>query len=314
MNQAVTICMIGVIYHLVKDTKKVFIFLTVLFISLLVILALVLPDSKLFGNNEAIYFHDLPNGDNLTLIKGFTVWRALTDLTILLFTFSTYMLVAKNSNVFNRKNAIVFYAGLGLILFTALYDHFVDMDRINSIYLLPLAIFLFYMILNFIPFKFLLEEVAETDMISQQEKKWKNLVIEADVIVVGLNRMGHVEFVNPFFLELTGYDENEVIGKDWFEFFIPSKESYTVQSAFIEILDFEFHPHYYNPVLTKSKEEKMVRWFNVRTRDQNENITGSLSIGVDITEDLREKEEIIKKLNAAQDLIDRLKKNNPQES
>jgi PAS domain S-box-containing protein len=146
-------------------------------------------------------------------------------------------------------------------------------------------------------------------MISQQEKKFRNLVNDADIIVVGLNRMGNVEFINPFFLELTGYQEDEVIGKDWFEFFIPPNESYNVQGAFIEALVSDFHPYYENPVLTKSKEEKMIRWYNVRTRDQNENIIGSLSIGVNITEDLREKQDIVRKLKAAEELIDHLKNN-----
>ncbi|MCK7460848.1 MAG: PAS domain-containing protein [Sphingobacterium sp.] len=125
-------------------------------------------------------------------------------------------------------------------------------------------------------------------------------------MVVGLNRMGHVEFVNPFFFELTGYKEDEVIGKDWFEFFIPPKEYYNVQGAFIEILTYEFHPDYLNPILTKNKEEKMIRWFNVRTTTQQGKISGSLSIGIDMTRDTLEKESLLKKLKEAEHLITKL--------
>jgi PAS domain S-box-containing protein len=217
------------------------------------------------------------------------------------------MLLAKKLKSVNQKKLTTVFTGSALMFVAAFYDQLVDLGFINSIYLLPFALFLYYMILNFIPYLFLLEEVAENMQISQREKKWRNLIYDINVIVVGLNRMGTVEFVNPYFLKLTGYHEDEILGKDWFEFFIPSKESYKVQGAFIEALESEFHPDYINPILTKSKEERIIRWYNVRTRDINENITGSLSIGVDITEDLREKEDIINKLKTAQELIDKLK-------
>jgi PAS domain S-box-containing protein len=310
LTQSVTICLIGVIFYLLKDARKVIVFLHVVFICLLVILSFLIPDNLLFGNDEGINLLDLSNSDKIPIIgKGFTWWRAITDMTMLMFAFSTVMLLMKGLKTAHHKKIIVLFSGTGLILLAALFDHFIDFGLIRSVYLLPFAVFSLYLILNFIPFLYLLEEVAENNKIIMQEIKWQNLVNEADVIVVGLNRMGHVEFINPFFLELTGYQEDEVIGKDWFEFFLPPNVSYTVQGAFIEILNFEFHPHYNNPILTKSKEEKMIRWFNVRTRDQHENITGSVSIGVDVTEDLREKEDVINKLKVAQDLIDNLKIN-----
>jgi len=302
------ICMLGVVFYLFKDTKKLFILLKVSIISFLMILSFIIPDNLLFGNNEAIYFHNLTNSDNIPVIgHGFTWWRVITDLTILLFAFSIIHLIVKKLDSVSFRTIIVIITGLGFLLLAALYDHLVDLGRINSIYLLPFAIFMYYMILNFVPYVYLLKEVIDKNIINQQEKKWRYLVNEADVIVVGLNRMGNVEFINPFFLEFTGYKENEVMGKDWFEFFIPPKEYYNVQGAFIEILEFEFHPHYNNPILTKYKEEKMVQWYNVRTRDQNGEITGSLSIGVDVTRDIREKEDIIKKLRETEDLVDKLK-------
>jgi len=307
LTQAVFIFMLGVIFYFLEHTKKLIILLHVSMIGFLMILSLIIPDNILFGNNQARYFSDLSDGNIPLISKGFTWWRAITDMTILMFAISTILLIVKRLDSVSYKTVIIFFTGLGLILFAGLFDQIVDLGPINSIYLLPFTIFLFYLILNFIPYADLLKNVFENNIIYEEEKKWRNLIYEADVIVVDLNRMGHVEFINPFFLELTGYEEDEVMGKDWFEFFIPPKEYNKVQGAFIEILDFEFHTHYNNLILTKYKEEKMIRWFNVRTRDLNENITGSLSIGVDITEDLREKEKIIDKLKAAQDLIEKLK-------
>lgn len=304
----VTIMMLGVIFHVLRDKRRVSILIHGLILSLFVIISLILPDNLLFDEGQVVNHHHLSNDGSILLIsKGFTWWRAITDMTILLFTYSASMLLAKKLKMPQNGKIMVMFAGLVTILCAALFDQLVDLGFINSLYLLPFAIFFLYMILNFIPFLYLLEEVAENNRISLQEKKFRNLVFDAGVIVVGLNRMGNVEFINPYYLELTGYQEDEVIGKDWFEFSIPPKESYNVQGAFIEALVSDFHPYYENPILTKSKVEKMIRWFNVRTRDQNENITGSLSIGVDITKDMLEKQDIVTKLKAVQDIIDHLK-------
>lgn len=304
----VMISMLGVIFYVLKDNRRVSILIHALFLSLFIIISLILPDNLLFGEGQAVNRHYLSNNEGILLVsKGFTWWRAITDMTLLLFAFSTSMLLAKKLKMPQDIKIIVLFTGLGIILGAAIYDQLVDIGFINSLYLLPFAIFIYYMILNFIPFIFLLEEVAENNRISLQEKKFRKLVYEAEVIVVGLNRMGYVEFINPYFLKLTGYREDEVIDKDWFEFFIPPKESYNVQGAFIEALASDFHPYYENPILTESGKQRMIRWFNIRTMDQNNNITGSLSIGVDISEDMREKQDIINKLKAAQDTIDQLK-------
>jgi PAS domain S-box-containing protein len=299
--------MLGVLFYFTEHTRKLIILTQVIIIGILMILSLVIPDRLLFGTNESIYLRDLPGGDISLISRGFTWWRGLTNLTVLSFVFSAIFLIIKKIDYISYKTVIIFFAGLGLILLAGMYDHMVELDRLNPVYMLPFSVFLFYIILNFIPYVFLLKDVFENSRVYEEEKKWRKLVDEAAVIVVELNRMGLVVFINKYFYELTGYKEDEVIGKEWFEIFIPRKQHYELQSAFIEILEFEFHPQYLNPILTKNKEEKMIHWFNVRSRDKNGTITGSLSIGVDITEDFSQKEELVRKLAEAEAIIGKFK-------
>jgi PAS domain S-box-containing protein len=173
---------------------------------------------------------------------------------------------------------------------------------------MPFGLFANYFILTYIPFSHLMKEVFSHFEKVDREKKWHRLVDHANVIIVVLNRMGHVDFVNPFFLKLTGYKEAEVIGKDWFEFFVPSDQYYDVQSAFIEILEFDFHPNYRNPIITKYQEKRMIDWYNVRLRDANDHVTGSVSIGIDITDDDAEMSSLKQKLAEAEELINQMRK------
>ncbi len=305
--QLLAICFLGVIYHLLKVQRKIYILINVSIIVFLLFISLILPDEILFGADTDSRRLILPHGDNILMVEsGFTLWRALIDFTIIIFAVSTFLLLLKRLDNISFRTIVILFAGLGVILLAAIFDQLVDLGQIHSFYVLPFSLFVFYIILIFIPFIYFIKEIIDQQSIIQKQKEWHHLVNEAEIIVVGLNRMGHVEFINPYFFILTGYKEDEVIGKDWFEFFIPPKEYYNVQGAFLEILEYEFHPDYLNPILTRNKEEKMIRWFNVRTTNHLGKISGSLSIGIDMTSDLLEKESLLKKLKAAEILITKL--------
>jgi PAS domain S-box-containing protein len=103
-------------------------------------------------------------------------------------------------------------------------------------------------------------------------------------VVVGLDITGKVEFANAFFLELTGYTRAEVLGKDWFETFLPQRTRQQVRTVFQEVIEREDYPHYTNAILTKSGEERTIAWSNTRLQNLQGKAIGTTSIGEDITE------------------------------
>lgn len=128
--------------------------------------------------------------------------------------------------------------------------------------------------------------------IREAERRWRSLLDNVQSIVVGFDRAGNVNYANPFFFRLTGYTSQEVLGKNWFENFLPSSIKISIKSAFSELLNHNNYPYYQNPILTKSGEEKLIAWNNTVLQDLEENIIGTISIGEDITE--RQKIEKIK--------------------
>jgi PAS domain S-box-containing protein len=118
----------------------------------------------------------------------------------------------------------------------------------------------------------------------EAERRWRTLLENMQLVVVGLDSLGRVEYVNPFFLELSGYTEAEVLGKDWFENFLPQYQKKQVRKCFQEILMQEFHIHHENSILTKSGEERAIAWNNALLRNPQGEIVGTMSIGEDITE------------------------------
>lgn len=128
--------------------------------------------------------------------------------------------------------------------------------------------------------------------IREAERRWRSLLDNVELIVVGLDRSGNINYVNPFFLDLTGYTSAEVLGKNWFENFIPRSHQQLIQTIFSEVLTNNAYPYYRNAILTKSGEERFIGWNNTMLKDSLENIIGTISIGEDITE--RQKIERIK--------------------
>lgn len=129
-------------------------------------------------------------------------------------------------------------------------------------------------------------------VLREAERRWRFLLDNVQLIVVGLDHSGNINYVNPFFLSLTGYTESEVLGKNWFENFLPSSNQESIQVFFSEVLTHNAYPYYQNSILTKSGEERFIAWNNTMLQDSEGNIIGTISIGEDITE--RQKVEAMK--------------------
>jgi PAS domain S-box-containing protein len=126
---------------------------------------------------------------------------------------------------------------------------------------------------------------AEESLRKEKDKAQKYLDI-AGVIFVVLNTDHTISLVNKKSLEILGYKEEEIIGKNWFELFIPEKDKNQVKRAFEKILagEIELVEYYENPILTKDGKERIIEWHNTVIKDENGIITTILSSGMDITE------------------------------
>jgi len=131
-----------------------------------------------------------------------------------------------------------------------------------------------------------------TAVIREAERRWRSLLNNVQLIVVGLNQEGTVNYVNPFFLSLTGYLESDVTGKNWFENFLPSSAQPSMRTVFAEDLTQKAHPYHQHAILTRSGEERLIAWNNTTLKSSDGAIIGSISIGEDITE--RQKVEKMK--------------------
>ncbi len=127
----------------------------------------------------------------------------------------------------------------------------------------------------------------------ERERERAQLYFEmAGVIMVAIDKRRKVTSVNKKGAEFVGLDQEQIVGLDWFETFIPEHDRRRVISGFEDLMAgrIESAEYFENAVITTDGREHLVAWHNVLLYDDEGNIAGTLSSGQDIT-DLRKAEE-----------------------
>ncbi|NIP99600.1 MAG: PAS domain S-box protein, partial [Nitrospinaceae bacterium] len=132
-----------------------------------------------------------------------------------------------------------------------------------------------------------LSPIKETqkELWKEKEKEQKYLNIAGTVIVV-LSKEGRVLEINKMGCEILGYPQQEILGKNWFENFLPERDWTRVQSAFQEVMQGRIKPYeqYENPIRTRTGEERLIFWNNALLLDDEGRPDATLSTGHDVTE------------------------------
>jgi PAS domain S-box-containing protein len=129
------------------------------------------------------------------------------------------------------------------------------------------------------------QKITEEKLKEEKEKAQKYLNI-AKVIIVAFNPKGEIILANNKACEILEYKKNELLGKNWFENFIPKNNKKENRIIFKKILSQKNKNDEYfeNTILTKSGKEKFVAWHNTTMNNRNGKIISILSSGEDVTE------------------------------
>ncbi len=140
------------------------------------------------------------------------------------------------------------------------------------------------------------QEEAKIIIMNERDRAQRYLdTVEA--IILALDRNGNISLINRKGCELIGLPESELIGKSWFNNFLPQPEgSEVVYPEFLKMINHESHniEYFENAVLTSNGDLKNIAWHNSILKDENNNILGTLSAGEDITE-LKESKAALKR-------------------
>ena len=123
--------------------------------------------------------------------------------------------------------------------------------------------------------------------LKESERRWRSLLNNVRLLVVGIDNKGKVDYVNPYFLELTGYTHNETIGRDWIDYFVHPRNKNEAQQIYQDLMKFDYcctHQYHQTTILNKYREAKTIAWNSTQLRNFQGIPTGIMCIGEDITQ------------------------------
>ena len=176
-----------------------------------------------------------------------------------------------------------------------------DVLRIVLYVVAVLGLFqVFFLIWNRRLQKEITERKQAEEALKESEAKYRELVQNANSIILRMDTKGEIIFLNEFAQDFFGYSENEVLGKNGVGTIIPKTE--TTGSDFSEMIkDIGIRPELYisneNENIKRNHERVWIVWTNKAIRNKEGEISEILCIGNDITERkqaeeaLRESEE-----------------------
>ena len=134
------------------------------------------------------------------------------------------------------------------------------------------------------------------DMLKREKETARMYLEVAGTMFVVIDKDQKVTLINRKGCEILGYEEHEIIGKNWFDNFIPIPQRQRVKTLFEDIIRGSYNgfESYENEILTSNGNTRLISWNNTVIHDTDGNIISTLSSGKDITKQKEAEENLIK--------------------
>jgi PAS domain S-box-containing protein len=123
------------------------------------------------------------------------------------------------------------------------------------------------------------------DELHETERRFREMLDNLELISIMLDKDGRVVYCNDYFLRMTGWSREEIIGTDWYERFLPADVAGEMRELFLALLsDGKEVLHHTNEIKTRSGERRLIQWNNSLLYSVTGEVIGVASIAEDITD------------------------------
>lgn len=123
--------------------------------------------------------------------------------------------------------------------------------------------------------------------LSREKAFEKNLIDTAPGIILVLDREGGIVSFNRYMEEFSGYEEDEVRGKDWLGLFIDRPERPRAREFFCTPAVSPNSEARIIPIRIRNGSLKLIEWHGRELYDTNGMLNGTLMVGMDVTDRTR---------------------------
>jgi len=139
------------------------------------------------------------------------------------------------------------------------------------------------------------ERKLAQEELHESERRFREMLGNLKLVSIMLDRNAHLTYCNDYFLRLTGWQREEVIGTDWFARFAPPEKAGELKQVFESLIaDHDETRHYTNEILTRSGQRRLLQWNNSLIYSAAGEVIGAASIAEDITERDRLEKQLLR--------------------
>jgi PAS domain S-box-containing protein len=147
-------------------------------------------------------------------------------------------------------------------------------------------------------FLYLRNQKKYKDKMNLERQKIQKYLDMAPILLLGLNTDGKIVMINKTGCEILEGDRSEIVGKNWFDNFLPKEKLADVRNLFKSIVDSGAKFAVFDPkegeVVTLKGNRKIIFWNNNVIRDEGAEVVEIISSGQDITNKNKKEIEITK--------------------
>jgi len=144
------------------------------------------------------------------------------------------------------------------------------------------------------------KEKIQEDAIRYSKERLQKGLSQANIFAISVEKDGIISFCNEFFLQKTGWSEQEIIGRYLFDIFEPDLEENSTQLSQVD----GFLNTFEGKLQTAQEHRLQIRFNTIVLNDRTGNISSVTIVGEDISEKIRFQEALKESNTRLQDLFD----------
>ncbi len=221
-------------------------------------------------------------------------WKLLPDLASLLiagFILDASLMLWRRGE--QRRAMLIGGSMLLFIIIGGVHTPLVDIGLVATPYMISFAFLGIVMALSYDLVSEAVQAGRYALQIAASEERWRTLMENVELAVVGSDPAGRINYVNPFLLHLSGYQEADLLGGP-ITTLVPEAEAEELRARLQPARTEELPPHSRWGLQCSSGKVRQLDWSTVRLRDAERRFTGLLSIGVDVTDRLRAEQDLLR--------------------
>ena len=211
-------------------------------------------------------------------------WKIIPDIASLLIAIyildASFQLWRRGEK---RRASVVGFAMLIFISVAGVHTLLVDAGKLHTHYMVSFAFLAIVMAFAYELVSEAVKAAKLTRQIGANEERWRSLLENVELLIIGTDTAGHINYANPYLRQLTGFSQAQLLGKP-LSMLVPDVVAAELERRVSIAAETAPRPHSTWDVMSTSGELFEVEWSTVGLKDNYGRYAGLLSIGSDVTQ------------------------------